>query len=65
MENVKKQSFEIKGDVNEFFRNLPLLNSTQEQLKVFSDIDSLFKRNQLTIVHKDRGMFKYYNYDYR
>eukprot|EP00347_Sterkiella_histriomuscorum_P017476 403349217 len=48
LKSVKQQNYDIKGDINEYYKTLPVVTSTEEQLQIFSEINQLFKRNQLS-----------------
>lgn len=48
MKDMTKNNFSMKGDVNVFFKQLPIVSSPKEQLDLFSEIDKLFKRYQMT-----------------
>jgi hypothetical protein len=43
-----ENGFEIKGDINEYFKDKPLhLSTTEDQLEIFHEINQLFLRNQM------------------
>ncbi|CDW74419.1 UNKNOWN [Stylonychia lemnae] len=46
MKSVQQKNYNIKGDVNQYFKTLPAVTSAEEQLQIFSEINHLFRRNQ-------------------
>ena len=45
MKTAASTGYDIKGDVNEYFRKIPVIQNNNDKLQVFSEINRLFKKN--------------------